>query len=154
MKNRVTIIILTIVMIFAFVQTPSFALDTDYDTGDVNVVTDSTQDFIVCDADVDPSLRQISGSMLRAASGDSRIAAHTKVREILDNYADADFYKSNDFGLTQEEESQATAIALEATSKIALLYISNRYTSFGPGKLLYCINSPKSLLLIVLVSYY
>ena len=119
MKSRATTWILTIALMITFVPMISFGAVTDDNTGDEQIQEPAV---IACDADIDPSLRQVPKTRGTSSTVELRKAAHTKLREIIDSCADIDRYRSNTYNLTEEQTNELTAIAEEKTANCTTDY--------------------------------
>ena len=115
---------LTLVLAVTFVPTISFGAETDGNAGidsagstAVNG-TEPQEEWLVCDGDLDASKRQIVQKRGASNSNEARIAAHTAIRDLMDNYVDLDDYRnfSDEFNLTEAQVNELTSVAEEATA--------------------------------------
>ena len=127
MRRKITVLILGIALLFVFIPDYSFA-DTVIDNSDTNIVWEETNNQssepITCEADINPELRETKIKFRGTGSSlnERRFAAHTKLRAIMDNYVEPDYYKTNQFNVSEEDAADALAVAEQATAGLTTDY--------------------------------
>lgn len=127
MRNRILALILGVALLFVFIPDYTFA-DTTVENSDPGADWGITQDQdsepIACEADINPELRETPIKLrgTGATLTEQRAAAHTKLRYIMDNYADTDYYRTNRFGISEEDAAEAAVVAEQATAGLTTDY--------------------------------
>ncbi|MGX8774046.1 MAG: leucine-rich repeat protein [Bacillota bacterium] len=106
-------------MITAFMPVTSFGAVSYANENNNAGVQHEEQGTLVCDGDLDPDKRFAAKTRDGSASTEAREAAHIKVREIMNNNGDLEYYRNtmyNRYSLTDDQIDEMTGIAEEATA--------------------------------------
>lgn len=123
MKKLLTAGLLTVVLAVTLIPMISFGAETDgnagEDAGDSIVISEAEkEECLVCDGDLDASKRKLTQTRSASGSAEARVAAHTAVRDLMNNYADIDDYRnfSDQYKMTEDQINEMTSVAEEATA--------------------------------------
>ncbi|MBR0127471.1 MAG: leucine-rich repeat protein [Firmicutes bacterium] len=124
MRRKILVFLMTTLMIVVFIPTISFAVETDESAGgapDVQIQEDL--ELLFCEGDIDPDARQIIEKRDTKGLTEERRAAHTRLRELMNSYADTEYYRNSVYYIqvparpSEDEYNILAAVAEEATAE-------------------------------------